>query len=269
MATSDLLSGTQGRAAASEWFAYHRGALGPLGVIIFAQLFFAIVAVDDSPLIGVSLSAYTTAFILELILDAAALFILLGLPLSRFTSRRTEGARVAAVSFLEGGDYGTFLLNYAAAGFAVLGIFWVVYHFDPAFFGAQAHNGVSVIQDMVFYGVFVGPTETLFFVIALPCVMPWWLAGGLVFPAYHLPIDAAGGALSDPTVLVVSFLERMAFGLAFFLIYSGWPPGSRSPTVPGAGPGATMAVHSAYDLAVVGAVAPLPLALVHLGLLPP
>ena len=245
----------------AEWFQAHGAEIGPVGAIIAIQLFFLLIAVNGSPLIGVPLTAYTTIFTTELILSFIALFLLYGIP----QTRRNLALR-ARTSILGGGSYGRFLMGYGVAMFLFLGLTSLL---GPAGGASYSANGSSTLTSIVMYAVYVGPTETLLFVIAIPAALPkqlWWVGSGFIFALFHLPVDAATYGTGNLAELLYGFGFRFAFGAGIYLLYAGFALGSarRKVRVPGAGPGVAMSVHTFYDLWVAGALAPIPLALFHL-----
>lgn len=249
MATADT-------APVTEWFRAHGAEIGPVGAVLALQIFVLLVAVNGSPLLGVSLAADVPVFTTEIVLTFTALFLLYGPPLTR-----SQRAARAASSVLEGGSYESFLRNYGAGIFAVIGITSLLHYLGTG--PTYAAGGTSVLTNLIFYGVYVGPTETLLFVIALPAALPrafWWLGAGLLFALFHLPVDAATYGTGSIAELAYGFAFRFAFGCGLYLVYAG----VRSLKLPGAGPGAAMSLHTAYDLWVAGALLPVPLALFHL-----
>lgn len=259
-----LTSVEAGRRYDAVWLSGKGWIAGILVAILTAQVFVYLAAVENSMVFGVSLAAQAPYMLIYIVFDFLSLAILLGVDMSPKGIARAGESRTHSghhrqrlgrdyIAVVTGGSYQSFLLNYGVAFFAVLALMTLL---SMKAGGGTLLSDPDALVQIIFNGLFVGPTETLFFVIALPALLTWTVSATVVFAFFHLPVDVLTYGVGDPTLLLNAFLIRAFLGFLLYLVYVYF------------GPGATMSAHTTYNLYVVGAIAAFPLGLSHLGMVP-
>lgn len=150
---------------------------------------------------------------------------------------------------------------------AFTGITWLIL---SLIFFAEGTSAVTVLTDterlqtFVFVGFFVAPVEELLFRLVLPRFLNSWIWGSvIIFTLFHIPAYVLEtGSWGVP--LIASLAEAAILGFILWLVYAPKKDGG----ILGQGYPATLGIHFAYDVIILGAVSGIPLAVVHLGLVP-
>jgi hypothetical protein len=213
--------------------------IGLIGGLFTVQLFFWLETIVQSPILPGNWSSLGGTYQFYLLLDAGSFFFL-GL------SNRVDNVQ-----------------NGSFAGFAIT---WFVFALVTWFavtvlllYYAQTSvpiSGTDRLQDFVTYGIFVGPSEELFFRVALPPHIPGgWLSSNIAFAVFHVfAYTVSGESLGVP--LFSQLFQVFVLGVLFYFIYKKWSYG------------ADVGVHTAYDLTVTGAISAFGFSALRLGLIP-
>jgi hypothetical protein len=222
--------------------------IGILIVITLAQVFFYLVAVDQSPLLPSSFASYEPEMLFYIVLMTAVVLPVVGFAPAIHTSRE-------AVNLATGGSVFRFMATYAITGFLAWTLMSLVLtglHASYAMVSGADRLGLIIVE--VF---FVSVAEECCFRMALPLVMNWVLASCFLFAIFHLPVDALTIGLGNITQIASAFVQRFLAGLVLFIIYRY------------AGLGAAASSHAIYDLILTGGIGSgFPIGLVHNGLVP-
>lgn len=212
--------------------------IGLVSTIILIQLFFYLESIVASPILPGDWTSFSGDFGFYLLFDVIALFIL-------GTSNR--------IGKIQGGGFGGFSITYVlfAAGTWLLTAGLLSYGTAPTIPISQT----TQLQDFVFYGIFVGPTEELLFRVALPPHVPGgWVTANIAFAVFHIFAYTSTG-LTLGFELYYQLFFVFLLGVIFYFIYQYF------------GYGAAVGTHTAYDLATVGAIV-LGFSGLHLGIVP-
>jgi hypothetical protein len=212
--------------------------LGLVGTIFVIQLFFYLETIVQSPILPGDWASLNGSFQFYLLLDAGAFFIL-GL------SNRIER--------IQSGGFAGFAITYVLFASATwLLVAWAI-SYSPQL---SPITGAAKLQDLAFYGLFVGPTEELFFRVSLPPHVPGgWVTSNVVFALFHIFAYTVEG-IPLGISLVSALIEVFLLGCVFYWVYRFF------------GYGAAVGVHTAYDLVVAGAIGVPGFSGIHLGLIP-
>lgn len=233
------LTGRPGEKVDQKWFGGKGKTLGIVGLLLFIELFFYLIAVDNSPLIPGSLNVYETGMLFYLVTAGIALSVL------GFSTK---------IRVIDGLGPSQFLWRFSVTAFAAWGLMTVVIVATGS--SVSAVNDNSRIGLVVFTFAFIAPVEELTFRVAAPAVMPWWLGSVVMFAVYHIPAEFAIYGTANTTNVVAAVFELMIAGIVLWYIYKRF------------GFGSAVAAHGIYDAVLTGAIGVLPLSWVHLGLVP-
>ncbi len=224
-----LLDSSSGVAADVRWLKGKGRFLGYVGFLLLFELFLLVATLDQSPLLPSPFYALWGDLLFYTITGVTAVLIVMAV----VDVPRTDHGRLLRASVIEGGSWPTFLRNWAVTGLLA----WAVLSaFEFAFGGAtQAISDSDVLTLAIFEFGVVAVNEELFFRLALPATMNPWFASTVVFALYHLPVDLATYGVSNLSVIIAAFFERVLAGLVLYVIFKY------------AGLGAAMAAHGAYD----------------------
>lgn len=152
-------------------------------------------------------------------------------------------------------DISRFLINYSMWTFVTWGILSLIF---PNGAGAAPLTGMARFQNLVFVSLFVAPTEELLFRVVLPRVLNSWILGSVVaFTLFHL--SAYTLSYNGPS-LIAGFISLMLLGVILWLVYSFQiriRTKRYGTVVINSGYGGSTGLHAAYDLFVLGVLAPL------------
>ena len=245
---TDDSSVLQGVRAAEKSLGGRSKLIGVMIVITLAQVFFYLIAVDQSPLLPGSLISFEPEMLFYIILMTAVVLPIVGFAPAVHNSRES-------INLATGGSVFRFMATYAIAGFLAWTLMSLVLAGLHASY-AQV-SGAERLQLLIVETFFVSVAEESCFRLALPLVMNWALASMFLFAAFHVPVDALTIGLGNVSQITSAFVQRMLAGLALFAIYR-W-----------AGFGPACASHAVYDLVLTGGLpGGFPIGLVHAGLVP-
>jgi hypothetical protein len=213
--------------------------LGLVGLLVTVQLFFYLETIVQSPIFPGNWGGLQGDFQFYLLLDALAFFVL-GL------SNRVDR--------IQRGSFAGFAVTYTffAAGTWLL-VCYLISVGQPA---VAPLSGTVRLQDFVFYGIFVGPSEELFFRVALPAHVPGgFVSANVAFAAFHVFAYSTSGT-SLGVSLGVALVEAFLIGVLLYAVYRYF------------GYGAAVGCHTAYDLSVAAVITIFGVTGLHLGLIP-
>lgn len=215
----------------------HALRVGVMVAIIMVELFFLLQSYLNSPLFPGDWSTYTTSFWFYVTLNSISLGLLALLPAvipkDEYGKFRIQPNGVAGFCW-------TYVLFGALMWIVMIGYLWVigngVNHVSPIL------DDTLRLQAFVFYGIFVGPAEELFFRVVLPPYIGWVNSSVLAFSLFHMLAYTVGAAPITGVGLVLQIALAGIWGGIFWLIFSRF------------GIGAAIAAHTVYDLAVAGII---------------
>jgi Type II CAAX prenyl endopeptidase Rce1-like len=224
-----------------------RGRLGgAVMLILLAQLFLVLVAVDNSPLIPGSMAGYLPDMYFYLFaMLIAVLFIALSPALH--TSK-------TYVNVLDGFPVTKFTESFVVTGLLAGALMGVVLFATGTSYTAV--TGAARLEGILFVAFFTASTEEVLFRVALPLHFNAIVVSTLGFAFFHLAVDAiTNPGLADTSLEIVLFGQRALAGGVLWLIYS------RTNLA------CAIAAHWTYDGVLGGLITGwAPLGLTHLGL---
>ncbi len=239
---------SQGAIAAGKTLGGRSRLIGIMIVVTLAQVFFYLIAVDQSPLIPGSLISYEPEMLFYIILMSAVVLPVVGFAPAVHNSRES-------INLATGGSVFRFMANYAITGFLAWTLMSLVLYGLHASY-AQV-SGADRLQLLIVESFFVSVAEECCFRMALPLVMNWVLASCFLFALFHLPVDALTIGLGNVTQIASAFIQRFLAGLVLFVIYRYF------------GLAASCSSHATYDLILTGGLpSGFPIGLVTHGLVP-
>ncbi len=208
---------------------------GIMTAMLLADLFFVLLVYANSQLLPGNWSPLLTPMMIYVGIGTIALLLIV----AREKGEPSEDVRVDRfLLLLLASAAGTELLM--AAAFGRIGL-------------PSPLTGVAQLQDIVFVAFFVAPMEESLFRVALP--LKWgWAVPVVLFPVMHLGAYTASGLVVSDVPLISQIIEVGAIGLGLWFInrFVGF--------------GASIGVHMAYDLSVLGAIGGFEVAAAHLQL---
>jgi hypothetical protein len=216
----------------------HAVRLGMVFVLVVFQLFFFLDSlfcastVGCSPLLPGNWASLEPSFFYDILLDLFALGMIAALP------RVLPGYNLR----IQPGGFAGFGLTYVLFAIAAWGVTAALLVYSGGGLGGSVLNDTTRLQEFVNYGIFVGPSEELFFRVAFVPYAGWPISAGVVFALFHAFAYSTGPGGLTGVPFLVAMLEAGVLGIAFYFIFDrfGW--------------GAAVATHTAYDLTVAGVI---------------
>lgn len=219
-------------------------SIGLIGLLGVTQLFFLLLSVNNAPVLGGNWGSFEIPFFVYMVMLALAALLSTRIPMTPLSQKGTTRQ-----FFLMFGLFLIITITVLGIGFHYLGN-------PPAILGGGAQ-----ISNLVYYLVFVAPTEELFFRVVLSELVGWPV-GLIAFAGFHL--GAYSFAASGISGLIGALFNALILGAILLTIYdvryqSGSKKGQRI-----GGFGGCSAAHAGYDLIVSGTVGGFGLAAAHL-----
>jgi hypothetical protein len=206
-----------------------------IGIIIgfvVVQAFLLLQTYLNSPLLPGNWSGFQFQFTFYLMLDVLALGMIAFWPR---VIKNWEKIRIQPNGFVG------FAFTYALFGLAMWGI--MIGYLSLTGSAVQpVLDDTARLQQFVFIALFVGPTEELFFRVALPPYTGWVLGSCVLFGLFHALAYSTGTGAFTGIALLIQMMLAMAWGGFFWFLYSRW------------GYGASVSAHTIFDLAVGGII---------------
>ena len=224
----------------------HALRLGILIALVIVQVFFLLESYFNSPIFPGNWSSYTNSYIYYLILDILSFGMVALLPLvnPNYDLR------------IQPGGFAGFGFCYSLFGIVAWGLVLLALQAEGAHFGVTGISDTVRLQQFVFYGIFVGPSEELFFRVALPPYAGWVLGSGIAFGVFHILSYSTGMSGLVGVSLYLAVFEAAIIGIVLYFLYDRF------------GVGASIGAHTAYDLTTTGIISTLSIAGLHLALFP-
>lgn len=222
--------------------------VGVSGTILFILIFITTGIIDQSPLLpGGNWQPLLPEFELYLFLDLGAMLLILHLPADRIRE-------------MEFGDFGQFLVWFAAFGFATWVVMTLLYQVDQA---PSELPSAQQIQQLIAILFAVAPVEEFVFRMVLPAlilpsktadgrpgVMGGWIVSSCVlFAAFHVWAYSLSGATGIGLVSQLFWPGVLGVVLWYARKYFGW--------------GGSMGIHFGWDVVTTGVSGLLPFGIIH------
>lgn len=229
-------------------------AIGPVGLLLILMISVWLLAVNGSTLLPGSWSNLEMPMLVYILMATVALGVF---------------ARASVVPVVSEGSVGRFAKTYGVFSALTFVVMILFLRLGPA--TPTPVTGTAQFQDIVFIALFVGPVEELFFRVVLPPFLGATYFSQMVFSSalfagFHAAAYTASGVSWTGISLLEGLVEVALLGTLFYAIAWKRSTGPRSAIVPRYGIAATAAIHTNYDLAVLGVIGFLPAAAHLLGL---
>ncbi len=230
-------------------------AIGPVAMLILAELIVFLMALNGSTFIPGDWAPFVPLMSIYLTLNALSIGVF---------------SQNVSVPLILEGNTGRFLKVFVV--FSALTWILTLLFLSQTIGGIPAPvSGTVAFQELLFIGLFVGPTEELFFRVVLPPILGkrYWtqlVLSSLAFAIFHIGAYTAAGVTWTPEVLSSQLLQVGVIGGILYAV--GWKTvDSVSGTMqPRFGYPAMAGAHVAYDLSVLGVISGLGVAALTHGL---
>lgn len=229
--------------------------IGPVAFLILAEIVVFLLSLNGSTLIPGTWSTFTPLMLAYLTLNGISIGVF---------------AQGTSIPLALEGNTGRFLKVFVV--FAAITWFATLAFLVSTKAGLpQPVDGTVAFQELVFIGLFVGPTEELFFRVVLPPIiakryLTQLVLSSVAFAIFHLGAYTAAGVTWTAASLVQQLTFVAVLGGIFYAV--GWKSvdpktGAMQPRY---GYAAMTGMHVAYDLSVLGVISGLGVAAFSHGL---